>query len=94
MSDKTDTVQCGEALTIANAASIVDQVKSILGETANINVDAHEVDKVDTAGLQIFIALNREVEKSHGKLTWQSPSEALESAARTLGLSKAIGLSV
>ena len=86
MASKKVTVKCGEALTIANVADLHSRLTKALDKSSTIELDTHEVEKVDTAGLQLLVALNQELEKSSGHLTWKNPSDALSEAIQTTGM--------
>lgn len=92
MGSDTTTVDCGDALTVANAANIHQKLQAALNDSSAINLKADKVEKVDTAGLQLFVALSKEAERVGGQITWQQPSDALKQAAVTLGLTQSIGL--
>ncbi|ODS23974.1 hypothetical protein AB835_06070 [Candidatus Endobugula sertula] len=92
MSSAIHVIDCGDALTIANVAAIHHKIQEALKNSSNIELAASDVEKVDTAGLQVFVALQKEVEKTHGQLIWKNPSDALRKAADTLGLTKCISL--
>lgn len=86
MTVKKTTVECGEALTIANVADLHGKFTKALEESSTVELDAKAVEKVDTAGLQLLVALNTELEKCDGKLLWSSPSDTLVQSVATLGL--------
>lgn len=90
MTDKKATVNCGEMLTIAHATEFRDKLDKALEKSSNIELEAEDVKKVDTAGMQLLIALCREVEELHGKISWKKPSDVLVSAITTLGLKQHI----
>jgi len=92
MSSGSSTIDCGSALTVANAADMHQKLQAALNESSTISLKADDVDKVDTAGLQLFVALSKEAEKVGGQIVWQQPSQALKDAAKTLGLAKSINL--
>ena len=86
MASQAAVVQCGQALTIANAADLHTKLKEAVESSSDIELVADGVDKVDTAGLQLMVALSREIEKVNGTLVWKNPSEVLVQAVNTLGL--------
>jgi anti-anti-sigma factor len=86
MADNTASISCGEALTIANAANLHEQLQKALAKNSTIELEASTVEKVDTAGLQVIVALSRELEKSGGNIVWKNPSEKVVHAVSTLGL--------
>lgn len=92
MASKT-TFSCGELLDITAAAALSARLQKSLQKSANIELKADSVSKADTAGLQLFVALAREVEKTGGSLTWKKPSPALVETAVLLGLDGELGLS-
>jgi len=81
-------IDCGTALTVANAAELHQKLQAALNDSSTLNLKADEVEKVDTAGLQLFVALNKEVTKLSGQVVWHQPSQALAQAAKTLGLTR------
>ena len=92
MASKT-TFSCGEHLDITEAASLYERLQKALTRSANIELKADAVTKADTAGLQLFVALAREVADTGGGLTWKKPSQALLETAALLGLDRQLGLS-
>lgn len=92
MSSGTSTIDCGNGLTVATAADMHQKLQAALHDSSIINLKAHKVEKVDTAGLQLFVALGKEVERVGGKVVWQNPSDVLLQASKTLGLTQSVGL--
>jgi len=86
MDSKKATVKCGNALTIANVADLHSKITSVLEISSIIELDAQEVEKVDTAGLQLLVALSQELEKSDGHLLWKAPSDTLNEAIKITGM--------
>lgn len=84
---------CGESLCIRDAVSLQARLQKSLQKSSTVELNADAVQKVDTAGLQLFIAISREVSGSNGTLIWKKPSEVLIAAAARLGLDKELGLS-
>lgn len=91
MASKT-TFSCGEHLDIAEAANLHSRLQKALTKSANIELKADAVQKVDTAGLQLFVALAREVAQTGGSLHWKKPSQVLMDTAKQLGLDGELGL--
>ncbi len=58
-----------------------------------IELKADSVVKADTAGLQMFVSLRRELHTLGGELLWRKPSAELRQAANLLGLTEQLGLS-
>jgi len=86
------TFSCGESLDITEVASLQARLHKSLQKSSTIELKADDVKKADTAGLQLFVALERDVSNTGGALVWKKPSQALIDAARLLGLEKELGL--
>jgi len=86
------TFSCGESLDITEVASLQARLHKSLQKSSTIELKADDVKKADTAGLQLFVALARDVSNTGGALVWKKPSQALIDAARLLGLEKELGL--
>lgn len=91
MATKT-TFSCGEHLDIAEATNLYSRLQKALSKSSNIELKADAVKKVDTAGLQLFVALAREVTQTGGGLSWKKPSQILLDTAAQLGLDRELGL--
>ncbi len=85
MSNKT-TFTCEKNINIANASTLRQKLLEALEVSSSIELKADKVQKADTAGLQVFVALKKEISDSGVKLQWMDPSDALISAAKQLGL--------
>ena len=84
------TITLPEELNISEVThfhtSIVDQL-SQLAPQQQININASELRRIDTAGIQLLVALVSEASTQTNKLTWQNPSDNLTQCAAHLGLS-------
>jgi len=58
-----------------------------LAPQQQIIIDASEIQRIDTAGIQILAALVREASTQKNTLTWHNPSDELTTCAEHLGLS-------
>ena len=86
---------CGtldESLCIANAESVYDTFLKALDASNAIEVEASRVKKVDTAGLQIILAVKNRLDKAGGNIMWNKPSKELVDSAKVLGVSGIVGL--
>lgn len=91
MATKT-SFSCGEALDIAHAAALQARLEKSLQKSSTIELKADAVEKVDTAGLQLIVAVKKEAQASGGNIIWKKPSEKLLTSAKSLGLSQHLGL--
>ena len=92
MAAKKSVVDCGSSLTVATAAEMHHKLEAALKDSSNLHLNAQAVEKVDTAGLQLIVALYKEIDKLGGKVVWQEPSAVLRQASQTLGLTEQVGL--
>lgn len=60
---------------------------------APVTIEAAAVEEIDTAGMQLLLALVNELNSQSIKTQWQSPSDVLIQTAATLGMSEALALS-
>ena len=83
------TLSLPESLTIGQAHAFHDELEQKLHDTAvdEIELKAAGVKRADTAGLQLVLALVRYAKEHNLPLRWTQPSEAIVSAASTLGIS-------
>ncbi len=58
----------------------------------DVHFDAGEVDRVDTAVLQLLVAFKRHAEQRGADVRWRAVSAPVTEAAATLGLETALGL--
>jgi len=61
-------------------------------DACTIELDGREVERVDTAALQLLTLFKREVAARGGTLRWMGASDALDEAAGLLGLAKTLEL--
>lgn len=83
---------CGDSLDITLAAALHSRLQMSLQKSSSIELQASSVRIADTAGLQLFVALNSEIRRTGGELIWVKPSRALVDAAALLGLENELGL--
>ncbi|MFT5579756.1 MAG: anti-anti-sigma regulatory factor [Paraglaciecola psychrophila] len=91
MNNKT-SFSCGESLDIASVKSLQTRLQKSLQKSSIIELKADAVEKADTAGLQLFVALKNEIDKLGGSVVWKNPSTALINCAVLLGLDETLGL--
>ena len=83
---------CGDALDINLALSLQSRLEKSLNRASTIELKADSIKRADTAGLQLFVCLAREVAQRDGKLIWKKPTNELTQAAALLGLADELGL--
>lgn len=76
---------------MAAQLSLKDELTARLGASA-IAFDGRQVDRVDTAALQLLVLFRRDVVKRGGVISWLGASDALNEAANLLGLAQILEL--
>ncbi|UJJ50158.1 MULTISPECIES: STAS domain-containing protein [Rhodanobacter] len=77
---------------IAAQAALKTQLLGALEHGASVVLDASQVERVDTAALQLLVLLRRELQARGGALDWRGASEAFNEAAGLLGLARILEL--
>jgi anti-anti-sigma regulatory factor len=79
-------IQCGEQLTIAQVSDLYAQLLATLVEGQAVNIHIDQVERVDTAGLQLLYTFKQNAQTGGVVVMWSSPSNAVAEASETLGL--------
>ena len=85
-------ISCAADLDISGARDLYSRLQSALAARQPVVLDATQVERVDTAGLQILCAFVRDAVASGMAVQWQQPSLALRNAARLLNVSACLTL--
>lgn len=85
-------IQLPDALVIQNVADWKERFIHHLADGAIPPLDASLLKDIDTAGLQLLLAVAVEVEKQGGTLTWSSTSPELHDFAKVLGVTEPLNL--
>ena len=85
-------VDLPEALTIANAEALHEQLEPALSAHQNVFLNAEHVSRVDTAGLQLLFAFNVELNKHELTLDWSDVPSVLRESAELIGLKGLLSL--
>jgi ABC-type transporter Mla MlaB component len=78
--------------TIAESAPLQADLSRLLDKDAPVTLDANELQRIDTAGMQVIAAFVRERNANGRQVEWRNPPPTLLSAARLLGLGALLGL--
>ena len=85
-------IECGDVVDISRVSELYQQLSSALEQDGPVTLHAETVERIDTAGLQMFVCFIQEVKKRDRVVHWQAPSEALLRSANYLGLKKILHL--
>ena len=103
--DEQDAFQCSTAdqdceafieldatLTIQNVVTLYEKLKRSYAENDAIEINASQVNSIDTATLQLFFALKKDAIKNQKQVIITKPSLKFIEAARLLGLLNELGI--
>lgn len=79
-------------LTIATAEALHEKMEPLLIDDQDIAINGGEVERVDTAGLQLLLAFKNALVKRNMNFTWNTPSSHLVEAATQIGLQQLLAL--
>jgi anti-anti-sigma regulatory factor len=74
------------SLDIAGAGRLREQLLQALTGKQPVVLDAANVERVDTAALQVLTAFFKDAGAQNLDVQWKEPAQALKNAARLLGL--------
>jgi ABC-type transporter Mla MlaB component len=77
-----------ERLQVSQADALLGELKTAAVSSEALELDGSQVSKIDTAGLQLLVALT----KTAPAWSWRAASPALVEAGRLLGLSELLKL--
>jgi anti-anti-sigma regulatory factor len=80
------------SLDISGAGYLREQLLQVLAGKQSVTVDAANVERVDTAALQVLTAFFKDAVAQNMVVQWQEPSQALRDAARLLGLNNTLNI--
>jgi ABC-type transporter Mla MlaB component len=79
-------IQCGDQLTIAQVSELYAQLLSALVAGQAVNINISEINRVDTAALQLLYTFHLSAQKNSLVVIWSAASESVVAAANTLGM--------
>ena len=89
---KEHTVKLNSHLDITEAKTTHDALRVAMDSADTIKVDASDVERADTAGIQLLLAFKKAMSSQNKDLHWEAPSKALTRSVRKLGLTKELGI--
>ena len=89
----SNSISCGERLDITQVESLKATLVNHLTPGTEITLIADQVERADTAGLQLLVSFLRTAAKQNITCQWQGVSTPLQDAADLLGLSTALQIS-
>lgn len=90
--DTESDITLEASVDVSMAAELRGTLDMALAGEGPLSVNAAAVERADTAGVQLLLALSREAARRERPLIWQAVSPALRDTAARLGLDAALGL--
>lgn len=85
-------IHCGESLTIYEVTEFRDGLLPFVKEAMEYRMDLSETEEIDTAGVQLLIALYKQADLAGGRLRLAAVSPKVEATLRILNLPFLAGL--
>ena len=96
MPDKSEEGQheiiCEDVMDISAVAGLKSQLVEALESGLPVVLDAKQVERADTAALQLLSAFFQDASAKKQDIQWRAPSEALSRSSALLGLSELLHL--
>jgi len=83
---ETVLINCDGVMGMREVSSMQQQLQDALKQAKNIEIDVSEVERVDTAVLQLIYVFKQSAQAKGLTVTWKAVSETFKLAAQTLGL--------
>ncbi|VAX00067.1 hypothetical protein MNBD_GAMMA19-222 [hydrothermal vent metagenome] len=87
-------IECAEVLDISGVAEFHARCLEALETQQHLMLNASQVDRVDTAALQVLSAFIQDANTRQQTVQWETPSEPLCQSAALLGLSEILCLPI
>lgn len=91
MADKT-TFSLGNNLDIFHVEKLKQRLDAVLSDGVSLVIKADKVERADTAGLQLFLAVKNKIESKGGHIVWHNPSTTLVEIATLIGVADILNL--
>ena len=75
-----------EDLELAGARALLKQLRMVVDKKCSVVIDGSQVRVIDTAILQLLVAVFRQAQQQQTEISWLQPSETLRNTAALLGL--------
>ena len=85
-------IELPERMDIAAAESTHVTLENVIQEGKPVSLSAANVNKLDTAGVQVLVGFFTEAQNHHINVAWQEPSETILNTFTFLSLSDQVGL--
>ena len=88
LDEATHIIKLGAELTIRSVSACKELIDGNLSNGFDIKIAAGDLQKIDTAGLQLIYSLNKCLESTSQSITWVSSNSIINDAALLIGMPK------
>lgn len=85
-------INCEPTVDISAAQTLYGHLSNAIANNHNVEINAGDVTRVDTAVLQLFTAFMLESKNRDQSVTWNAVSDVFYASAKLLGLVKELNL--
>jgi ABC-type transporter Mla MlaB component len=90
--NETIDINLGTSLTIRDISDLMEELNELDDAKNELVFESEQLEKVDTAALQLLLSFYLNTTGAEKKITWHRPSEAFCHAAGLLGLQEILGI--
>ena len=88
LDSSTNVINLGADLTIRSVSSCKKMIDESISNGFDVKLAAGDLQKIDTAGLQLLFSLHRTLEKTSQSINWVSSNSIINDRAQLLGMPK------
>lgn len=88
LDSSTNVISLGAELTIRSVSACKALIEGNISNGFDVKLAAGELQKIDTAGLQLIYSLNHTLEKTSQSINWVSSNSIINDAAQLIGMPK------
>ena len=84
------TIKLPTELTIAQVEQFKQKVMVIVSDSTNISIDDSEINRIDTTGIQLILAIVTHISSLNKELIWHCNADCIVESIKQLGISEPI----
>lgn len=88
------TLRCGTQFDLVSIKEQVPLLKNLLESKKQIFIEAKDISRIDTAGLQVLLIFYLNCSRNDISVQWVQPSSILIQAATLIGVDQLLGLTL
>ena len=85
-------IDCGDTLTITDVSKLYAELLVPLAEGTPVNLNVSNIERIDTAAVQLIYSFFREAQTQGYAIEWKAPSQAFCHSIQLLGLAEQMNI--